>query len=258
VIEEAAQACLKPSTDEHFSQPPPLPEPFASPCGQSAAAIVMQRRSAQAFDGVTSISAAAFYRMLDMTLPRPAVPPFDAIGWEPRVHLVLFVHRVDGLAPGVYVLLRNGHIEQKLRGVLMPEFEWLRPQGCPEHLTLYRLLAADARDAARTLSCHQEIAADGAFSLGMLVEFEASLAEKPWVYRQLFWEAGIIGQVLYLEAEAAGVRGTGIGCYFDDAVHELLGIKDLSLQSLYHFTVGGALTDTRLQTLPPYAHLQRS
>jgi len=30
------------------------------------------------------------------------------------------------------------------------------------------------------------------------------------VVSKLFWEAGLLGQVLYLEAEAAGVRGTGI------------------------------------------------
>ena len=91
-----------------------------------------------------------------------------------------------------------------------------------------------------------------------MAEYETSLAQGPWVYRQLFWEAGILGQILYLEAEAAGVRGTGIGCYFDDAVHDLLGIQNQSLQSMYHFTVGAALTDTRLQTLPAYAHLKRS
>jgi len=84
------------------------------------------------------------------------------------------------------------------------------------------------------------------------------LAQGPWVYRQLFWEAGILGQILYLEAEAAGVRGTGIGCYFDDAVHDLLGIQSQSFQSMYHFTIGAALTDTRLQILPAYAHLKRS
>ena len=67
----------------------------------------------------------------------------------------------------------------------------------------------------------------------------------------------MIGQVLYLEAEAAGVRGTGIGCYFDDAVHELLGITDQRFQSLYHFTVGGPLVDERIATIPPYAHLKR-
>jgi hypothetical protein len=61
---------------------------------------------------------------------------------------------------------------------------------------------------------------------------------------------------LYLEAEAAGVRGTGIGCFFDDAVHELLGLSGLRYQSLYHFTVGAPLSDGRLQTLPPYGHLQ--
>jgi hypothetical protein len=30
--------------------------------------------------------------------------------------------------------------------------------------------------------------------------------------------------MLYLEAEAAGVRGTGIGCFYDDPVHDVLGL----------------------------------
>lgn len=61
-----------------------------------------------------------------------------------------------------------------------------------------------------------------------------------------------MGHVRYLEAEAAGLRGTGIGRFFDDAVHELLGLTGLTFQSVYHFTAGRALTDTRITTLPPY------
>ena len=72
------------------------------------------------------------------------------------------------------------------------------------------------------------------------------------MYRYLFWETGMIGQVLYLEAEAAGLRGTGIGCFFDDAVHETMGITDTSFQSLYHFSVGGPVEDRRLTSLPAY------
>jgi hypothetical protein len=71
-------------------------------------------------------------------------------------------------------------------------------------------------------------------------------------YRNLFWEAGMVGQVLYLEAEEAGIRSTGIGCYFDDSVHEVFGITSREWQSLYHFTVGGPVEDTRLTTLPAY------
>ena len=196
--------------------------------------------------------------MLDMTLPRANVPPWDAIAWEPRIHLLLFVHRVEGLVPGLYIFLRNPHIEATLRTELTAEFEWLPVADCPAHFSLFRLLGADAQDAARTLSCHQDIAADGAFSLGMLAEYQNNLASSPWVYRQLYWEAGMLGQVLYLEAEAAKVRGTGIGCYFDDGVHDLLGIKNQSLQSMYHFTVGGAVADTRLRTLAAYGHVKRS
>jgi hypothetical protein len=68
----------------------------------------------------------------------------------------------------------------------------------------------------------------------------------------LFREAGLIGQVLYLEAEACGMRGTGIGCYFDDAVHDLLGLADDRFQSMYHFTVGRPVDDARLETSAAY------
>ena len=75
----------------------------------------------------------------------------------------------------------------------------------------------------------------------MLARFEPLLAEHgDWMYRRLFWECGLIGQVLYLEAEAAGVRGTGIGCFYDDPVHETLGLSGHAWQSLYHFCVGDA------------------
>ena len=64
--------------------------------------------------------------------------------------------------------------------------------------------------------------------------------------------------MLYLEAEAAGIRATGIGCFFDDAMQRLLGLPPggdgpRPRQSLYHFNAGGAVDDPRLATLPPYA-----
>ncbi|MCA9429250.1 MAG: hypothetical protein KC940_01955, partial [Candidatus Omnitrophica bacterium] len=92
------------------------------------------------------------------------------------------------------------------------------------------------------------------FSLGMIAEFQESIEQLgPWHYRRLFWETGMIGQILYLEAEAAGIRSTGIGCFFDDPVHQIFGFNDKRFQSLYHFTVGGPIEDARLQTQPPYS-----
>nr|MCU0586360.1 nitroreductase family protein [Desulfobacterales bacterium] len=95
-----------------------------------------------------------------------------------------------------------------------------------------------------------------AFSLGMLARFGESVRREPFRYRQLFWESGMIGQLLYLEAEACGLRGTGIGCFFDDLVHDLMGLETDAYQSLYHFTVGVPLEDPRVTTLPPYGHLK--
>ena len=47
-------------------------------------------------------------------------------------------------------------------------------------------------------------------------------------------------------------RATGIGCFFDDPVHEILGLDGHAFQSLYHFTVGRPVLDQRLTTLPAY------
>jgi hypothetical protein len=113
------------------------------------------------------------------------------------------------------------------------------------------LLPYDLRASAKAICCHQDIAAASCFALGMLAHIERA-QEEPWRYRHLFWECGLLGHALYLEAEAAGVRATGIGCFFDDEMHRLLGIRDERWQSLYHFTAGGPREDTRLSTLPPY------
>ncbi|HOW66403.1 MAG TPA: SagB/ThcOx family dehydrogenase [Candidatus Paceibacterota bacterium] len=215
---------------------------------------IHQRRSAVAMDDQTHLPAVSFFQMLEALLPRH--PPFDTWPWAPAVSLILFVHRVAALAPGLYGLIRHPDHETAWRSLWPSEWTWSRIEGTPRDVVLYRWIEADMRHAARTISCHQDIAGDGCFSLGMVTEFE-SVIEKHggWFYPRLFWECGMIGQVLYLEAEQAGVRGTGIGCFFDDAVHEILGLKSRRFQSLYHFTVGGAMEDPRLTTWPPYPPL---
>ncbi len=229
------------------------PEAFPGPRAATFGHIVRTRRSALSLDGRTGLSRPDFYRMLLRVLPGSGRPPWDALAWPPAVHLGLFVHRVEDLAPGLYALARMPAAVELLHASLDPAFEWTRPDGCPADLSLFRLRAADVRAFAARLSCDQDIAGDGAFSLGMLAEFEPALRRHgPHFYKRLFWECGAVGQVLYLEAEAANLRATGIGCFFDDPVHEAFGIRGNALQSLYHFTLGGPLEDTRLTTRPAY------
>lgn len=217
-----------------------------------AAAVILGRRSAQRFTAKGSMMPReVFLTLLDALLPR-SVAPFDAWGFEARVHPLLFVHRVEDLAPGLYALPRREGVLAGLKATLRDDFAWERPAGVPGHLPLYRLVETDCRGIARTVSCHQAIASDSSFALAMLAEFEPLVEADPWRYRQLHWEAGMVGQSLYLEAEAAGFRGTGIGCFFDDDLHQLLGLEGAAFQSIYHFTVGRAAVDDRISTEPAY------
>lgn len=279
IIDDVTKASWKTSTEPSGLRlsPAPFPEQVETvealpsvlrPGSVSAHQIIHQRRSAVALDGHTSISARQFFTMMERVMPHADRPvaerpmPWDSLPWDPTIHLALFVHRVDGLMPGMYMLLRNADPTLKtiFQQAMHQQFAWTMPEGCPASLPLYLLEDGNAQRIATQVSCHQEIAGAGAFSLGMIAEFEASLEKHgPWFYKRLFWETGLIGQVLYLEAEAAGVRSTGIGCFFDDPVHRVLGwYPDTRFQSLYHFTVGGAVEDHRLTTLPPYGELRES
>jgi nitroreductase len=206
-----------------------------------------------ACDGTTSISKIEFFTMLDKTLPREGVAPFDVGLGSARVHLFLFVHRVRDLRPGLYMFVRSPEALDLLKSAALREFVW---KPVEDNFPLYLLAEGQYTKEATAVSCQQFIAGEGAFSLGMIAQFRIPVEEASYLYRHLFWECGMIGQVLYLEAEAHGIRSTGIGCFFDDPVHEMLGLLDNEFQSLYHFTVGGAVDDPRLQTWPAYHHLK--
>jgi SagB-type dehydrogenase family enzyme len=256
-IEQVHRLTGKPRPDnESADQGGAVHETAGEPqCDLSAAQLIRQRRSAVAFDGSTSISADAFFAMLDATLPRFGTPPWGAWPWAAEVHPAILVHRVDGLACGLYMLVRHPKALAPLNASLRPDWLWdkIGPPGLP----LYLLIPHDLRDSARLICCHQDIAADSCYALGMLAHYEIA-EHQPWRYRRLHWESGMLGQVLYLEAEAAGIRGTGIGCFFDDEMHALLGLRGKGWQSLYHFTAGGAVDDVRLTTLPAYPFARSS
>ncbi|MCB9915143.1 MAG: SagB/ThcOx family dehydrogenase [Planctomycetes bacterium] len=252
VIDVVAQATRKPATDARAAALADRPAPRAASTAPFGA-LARARRSAVAMDGASRLSLADFIALCDACLPRPGLPPWEVLPGPARLHLVLFVHRVDGLEPGVYLLLRDEAARDRLRAALRASFTWEPVPGVPAELPLVRLHASGVRGLAAHVSCHQEIAGAGAFAVGMLSDFDAALADGAWRYPRLYWEAGALGQVLYLEAERAGLAGTGIGCFFDDAVHAALGLAGGAWQSLYHFTVGGPLLDTRIVTRAPYA-----
>lgn len=251
-----ASARIEPPPESYWeSRPEKQATPPTRPRSVSARQIIRQRRSAVAMDGQTGLDRETFYCMLARVLPRPDRLPFSSLPWKPAIHLVLFVHRVDRLGPGIFCLVRDPEALKTLKGAMHSKFAWSRPAGCPDALPLYRLSPVDCRNEAQNVSCHQAIAADGAFALAMLAEFEPGLKKwGGWFYKRLHWEAGAIGQVLYLEAEAAGVGATGIGCFFDDVLHQIVGLSNHRYQDLYHFTVGGPVVDSRLRTTPAYAH----
>ncbi|MGK5094331.1 SagB/ThcOx family dehydrogenase [Deltaproteobacteria bacterium TL4] len=253
IIEKIAVASQKPDSSEQTLRFP-AENTFQIPASPlSASQIIRKRRSAVAFDLKHSlISREHFFGCIQATFPQDNCAPFDVELIQPSIHLFIFVHYVKGVEPGLYLFIRNPDHYSHLKEHTHADFLWeIIEQGIP----FYLLKPGNWRQSAIKLSCQQEIAGDSAFSLGMVAHFQEVIEKEPFRYRHLFWEAGMIGQVLYLQAEAYGLRGTGIGCFLDDEMHSICGFKDNTYQSLYHFTIGCPLEDSRISTLPPYNHL---
>lgn len=132
--------------------------------------------------------------------------------------MYLYVHRVAGLAAGLY----------RFTG----ELELIR--------------AGDQRVAAAGLSLGQDLAGNCCVAISIVAELEGAQSEfGERGYRYAHIEAGALGQRLYIAAEALGLRATGIGAFFDDRVHAYLELE--TGQVVYHFAIGYPVADPRLE-----------
>jgi len=252
LVDRATRLCVKTRTPALERVSPLAPKPAVSFPLPDIGRVVRRRRSAQRMDGVARLSHEAFCAMLTAALPgaEPCLAPFS---WPPRLNLLLFVHRLDGLEPGLYVLQRDAEAVARLREMSALALLWTPIEIGP--LKLYRLRRGAVEREASMNACRQAIAGKGCFSIAMIADFDRTLREDgDFGYRRLHWEAGAIGQALYLWASAIGLSGTGIGCFFDDEIHAMLGLspEQYAFQDVYHFTVGAALEDARILTLPAY------
>ena len=181
--------------------------------------VARMRRSALDFRGGTqSMSLAQLSTVL-----HAAARPFPADFGDARfVQLYLYAHRIDGLQPGVYRYWADtAELEQIRRG--------------------------DQRVRAAGLSLAQDLAGNACVAFSMIGDVERAVqAHGDRGYRYVHFEAGAIGQRLYIAAEALGLGATGIGAFYDDNVHEYLNIKPNGGQVVYHFAVGHPVRDPRL------------
>ena len=211
---------------------------------QDAKEVILHRRSIHVMDRQESfITKEQFHTML-----QSISGSLDAKA--NATHLVLFINRVHDYKSGLYILVRNDDDLEQLQTLTKQSFYWRESK----FENLYFLQDADFQLLAKSISCNQDIASDGAFSLGMLSRYSSELENfGAHRYKELYWECGAIGQQLYLEATSMGLSGTGIGCFLDDMMHQTLGLQANEFQTLYHFTVGRGYVDSRIQTRKPYA-----
>jgi SagB-type dehydrogenase family enzyme len=196
-----------------------LPPPVASK--RAFSEVARMRRSALDFvGGMQLMSLAQLSAILDVATG-PFLADFACVSF---IQLYLYAHRVGGLQPGVYRF-------------------W------PERAELEKIKSGDQRVVAAGLSLGQDLAGNACVAFSMIGDLErAARAHDDRGYRYVHFEAGAIGQRLYLAAEALGLGATGIGAFYDEEVRRYLNLapKQGSVV-VYHFAIGYPVPDPRLE-----------
>jgi SagB-type dehydrogenase family enzyme len=218
----------------------------------SLAAIARRRRSALDFDPQTALlERAGLEQLLDFATRDwpadwrgnfPATAGRRAEGAD-LVTLYLYAHRVRDCEPGVY---RWNKAAARSAG----------GSSAGAAAKLEQLHRGNVQRVAAYLSLEQALAGNACFAISMIADLaRAALRFGNRGYRYVLFEAGAIGERLYLGAEALGWNATGIGAFYDDDVHRYLGFlaegsedsAALPQQVIYHFAVGRAVRDPRLE-----------
>ena len=139
--------------------------------------VVRTRRSALDFVGGARTISLAHLSAILHAAAHPSAADFAATRF---VQLYLYVHRVDELEPGVYR-------------------HW------PDTSELERIKSGDQQVMAAGLSLGQELAGNACVTFSMIADLDrATLAHGDRGYRYVHFEAGAIGQRMYIAAEASG------------------------------------------------------
>ncbi len=219
VIEYPALEAMHAAT-KHGAPPelPPLEPPPRALGGPPFGDIVRRRRSALDFQGgVRSIDREQLTLLLEAGL-RPPAARFD---FGDYVELYAYVHRVRDVESGLYRVSEAGALHLQQPG--------------------------DQRAVATELSLDQELAGNACVAFSMIGDLDrATRRHGDRGYRYVHFEAGAIGQRLYLAAEALGFQSTGMGAFYDDLVNKYLKLAPEAGQVVYHFACGYAINDPRL------------
>jgi SagB-type dehydrogenase family enzyme len=165
------------------------------------------RRSTRSFEpGLLSPDDLAF--VLEMAQGRAALER------APGVELLVVVHRVEGVAAGLYRYDPRAHALATLR-------------------------TGDLREALTRSCLGQQKAGEAGAAIAMVAEVDRSAAARgERAYRDLLLEAGAIGERIYLAAEARRLSARNLAAFRDGELNALLG-TDGRERAVIHLTLVG-------------------
>lgn len=185
---------------------------------------------------------------------------FEISRYYPNIHFGLWISGVSGLENGLYLLIRGtsnefiSQINEELKLEETPRsLIQVKNKSIHHDINLFYVKPEERnnetiRKEASDFSCFQSIAKDCSVVISMLAPVNQSIDLCPVNYSYLHWEAGFLGQMLYIQAYEQGIGATGMGCFLDGETANVFKVSSL-LTPIYHFAFGQQVKDIRFSSM---------
>eukprot|EP00339_Tiarina_fusa_P002700 CAMPEP_0116998668 /NCGR_PEP_ID=MMETSP0472-20121206/1658_1 /TAXON_ID=693140 ORGANISM="Tiarina fusus, Strain LIS" /NCGR_SAMPLE_ID=MMETSP0472 /ASSEMBLY_ACC=CAM_ASM_000603 /LENGTH=296 /DNA_ID=CAMNT_0004697887 /DNA_START=171 /DNA_END=1061 /DNA_ORIENTATION=- len=178
----------------------------------------------------------------------------------PHIHFGMWITGVQGMKNGRYFLLRNQDCGDDLLRVQHKmaqgenTSELVKVPGLPEEINLFYCEGigsgevSEFKKEASGNSCHQKIAEDCSVVIAMLSPVGEAIGLEARNYAYMHWEAGFLGQLLYVQAYQQGLGATGMGCFLDEETAAAFAVGP-DYTPIYHFAFGVMVKDHRFSSV---------
>lgn len=157
--------------------------------------------------------------------------------WKESVQFAFFINRVEGLQPGLYLLFLNDKQITSFRSQCKVTFNWTKVS---KEYQFYSLFEAPLNEMISDICLNDPFVKNSALTVSFINSF------KPFIttfgvsmYQRLFWEAGMLAELIRLESRLEKVDAVSHPFYYESLFEKVMGISHHEdFMNTYHLSIG--------------------
>lgn len=204
---------------------------------------ILERRRVQSFEQSTQFDKTyimpyeTFEQILQSLVTTLLHLRYEWLPWRESLQFAIFIHRVAGIKPGLYVLFLNDKQMTSFRSQCKIKFKW--KETIPRY-RLFLLYEAPLDEMISDICIADPFIKDSCLTMSFVTSFKPFISTYGVsMYQRLFWEAGLVAELIRLECRLEKLDTVGHPFFYEQLFERIMGISHYEeYMNTYHLSIG--------------------